>query len=343
MPGRGGACGWAADRIQPCCTVSLVGVHWLPPELTAGPFSVAAARETELPRWRLRDPALHTPTRAVRVAEPASTPEQRARAFVVALPDDVVFSHVTACQLWGLDLPSQLEATTDLDVMRSTTDSQIRRRGCRGHRGLERRSSVSLRGLPVTGLADTWVDLGELVGDGIELEDLVVIGDQVATRLAGRPEAGSSVTAADRGRQNLALALSRRCRPRGKAVLGEALDLVRSPVRSPMETRSRLMFMRAGFPEPLVNQDVFHRDGGWLLEGDLVWEEHRVIGEYQGSDHGSIRRRSHDASRQALAGDEGWRLLEIFAEDVYRPPRRIDCLRRFAAALELDPAQLDLR
>jgi len=102
------------------------------------------------------------------------------------------------------------------------------------------------------------------------------------------------------------------------------------------------MFVRAGFPEPAVNRNVFHRDGGWLLEGDLVWESQRVIGEYQGSDHGSIRRRSHDASRSALAQDEDWRVLEIFAEDVYRPARRIDCLRRFAGALDLDPRTLDI-
>ena len=103
------------------------------------------------------------------------------------------------------------------------------------------------------------------------------------------------------------------------------------------------MFRRAGLPEPAVNRPVFHRDGQWLLEGDFVWEAERVIGEYQGSDHASIRRRSHDASRQALAQDDGWRLLEIYAEDVYRPARRVDCLRRFAAALGLDPSSLDIR
>jgi hypothetical protein len=320
-----------------------MGVSWLPAELADGPFSVTAARADAMPSWRLRDRALHLPTRAVRAVAPPSTPEQRARAFAVALPDDVAFSHVSACQLWGLDLPGQLEATTELDVMRSTRHAQIRRRGCRGHRGLELRSTAVVRGLRVTGLADTWVDLGELAGDGVELEDLVVIGDQVATRLTGRPEVGSTAATADRGRRELAAALSARCRPRGKVVLGEALDLVRSPVRSPMETRARLMFLRAGFPEPAVNRAVFHRDGSWLLEGDLVWEDERVIGEYQGSDHASIRRRSHDASRQALAEDEGWRLLQIFAEDVYRPARRVDCLRRFAAALGLDPARLTIR
>jgi hypothetical protein len=320
-----------------------MGVPWLPPELANGPFSVAQARDSGMPRWRVRDPALHSPTRAVRVAEPPRTPELRARAFAVGLPDDVVFSHVTACQLWGLDLPSHLDAAMDLDVMRSSERSQIRRRGCRGHRGSQVRATTVVRGLRVTGLADTWVDLGELLGGGVELDDLVVIGDQVATRLAGRPDAGSSTAPADRGRDDLASALARRCRPRGKVVLTEALDLVRAPVRSPMETRARLMFGRAGFPEPAVNRAIFHRGGGWLLEGDLVWEAQRVIGEYQGSDHASIRRRSHDASRQALAQDEGWRLLEIYAEDVYRPARRVTCLRRFADALGLDPSQLDLR
>ncbi len=103
------------------------------------------------------------------------------------------------------------------------------------------------------------------------------------------------------------------------------------------------MFVRAGFPEPAVNREVFHRDGSWMLEGDLVWESRRVVGEYQGRDHGSIRRRSYDSARSSLAADEGWRVLEIYAEDVYRPARRVACLTRFAKALDLDPATLFLR
>ena len=83
------------------------------------------------------------------------------------------------------------------------------------------------------------------------------------------------------------------------------------------------MFVRAGFPEPKVNRDVHGRDGQWLLEGDLVWEAQRVVGEYQGRDHASIRQRSYDADRRAVAGDEDWTVLEIYAADVYQPGRRI--------------------
>ena len=252
---------------------------------------------------------------------------------------------MTAAQLWGLSLPASVERQEPLDVMRRTGTPQIRRSGCLGHRGLQRRRTVSLRGLPVTALADTWVDLGEMLDRGLGLDDLVVAGDEVATRLIGpaapgeRPADPAAVAAA---LDALAEALERRVRPRGKKVLQRALDLVRAPVRSPMETRARLMFVRAGFPEPAVNHQVHGRDGQWLLEGDLVWQEQRVVGEYQGRDHGSIQQRSYDADRAAVARDHDWQVLEIFADDVYRRPRRIACLRRFARELGLDPATLTL-
>ena len=259
------------------------------------------------------------------------------------MPDDVAFSHVTAAQLWGLTLPDVLATQVSLDVMRDTRRNRIRRTGCRGHRGLENRAVATRRGLRVTGLADTWVDLGEVLDLGLDVDDLVVAGDEVATRLAGPPEPGSHAPDWTIGPRLMRQALSRRVRPRGRMWLGVALDLVRAPVRSPMETRARLMFVRAGFPEPLVNRDVHGGDGQWLLEGDLVWEEQRVVGEYQGRDHASIRQRSYDAERRAVAGDDDWAVVEIYAADVYQPARRIACLRRFARALDLDPAGLTIR
>jgi hypothetical protein len=275
--------------------------------------------------------------------------EERVRAFALALPDDVAFSHVTAAQLWGLSLPRWLEDRAELDVIRASDCNRIRRVGCTGHRGLEVRGCADVRGLRVTGLADTWVDLAE-VGVAprsrrLTPDDLVVLGDEVATRLLGEPDPGErwgspeSVAAA---RAELGRVLAGRIRPRGKQLLAAALDRVRAPVRSPMETRARLMFARAGFPDPEVNAAVFGPDGHWILEGDLVWRRQRVIGEYQGADHASIKRRSYDTNRGALAYDEDWRVLEIYAEDVYQRHRRIACLRRFARELGLDEDGLDL-
>jgi hypothetical protein len=238
-----------------------------------------------------------------------------------------VFSHVTAAQLWGLPLPADLEAQAELDVMRPTGRGLIERRGCRGHRGAERRATTVVHGVRVTSLADTWVDLGEVVARGLELDDLVVAADAV---LARRP------AGAEEPDRRLHDALASRVRPRHRRMLEAALELARPGVRSPMETRARLMFHRAGFPEPEVNGAIHADDGGWLAEGDLVWRRQRVVGEYQGTVHAGIRNRSRDAHRNGLLDDEGWRVLELYSDDVFSAPRRRATLTRFARALGLE-------
>lgn len=314
---------------------------WIPDELSLRPFTVSEARQVGMPSWRLRGGHLRRPTRGVRTVAPVDGVRQLARAFAAGLPDDVAFSHLTAARLWGMALPETVDSA-GLDVMRTSDRNRIRRAGCHGHRGLESREVLVAQGLRVTAMADTWVDLGEVCDRGLGLDDLIVVGDQVATRLIPAPEPGDVGVRRDEGIRALRAVLDRRVRPRGAVLLREALDLVRAPVRSPMETRARLMFVRARFPEPVVNDPVHGADGHWLLEGDLVWREQRVIGEYQGKDHASIGRRSSDAARASIAEDEDWTVLEIFAADVYRRPRRIACLRRFARALGLDEATLQL-
>lgn len=300
----------------------------LPEAWRTRPFTVGELRDAGLPPSRLRHPALHLPTRSVRSAEPLETVSERAAAFARALPQDIAFSHGTAALLLGIPLPGRFEKAAVLDVMRDSCRTPIRRKLCAGHRGLESREVVEARGLRVVGALDTWCDLGELVARGLTVDDLVVAGDHLVNR-------GLQV-------RDLADVVTRRCRPRGAQSLGEAAALVRSGVRSPMESRARVMFVRAGFPEPEVNADVFDSQGGWLLEGDLVWRKQGVIGEYQGADHAAIKRRSADASRVTSAEAEGYRILEIYAEDVYRGARRRACLTRFARELGLDLAALQI-
>jgi hypothetical protein len=302
----------------------------LPRSLASRPFTVAQGREAGLQLPELRSHRLHAPTHGVRTASVPTTVHQRAAAFAAGMPADAAFSHVSAAQLLNLPLPSELELQVLLDVTRPASMAQVRRAGCRGHRGLERREVMDVDGLRVVGLVDTWCDLGELSAGEMGVDDLVVVGDVVVNRL----EPG--------GHAALRAALDARTRPRGKARLTEALFLVRVGSRSPMETRSRLMFGRAGFPEPALNAAVYDANGGWLLEGDLVWHQHRVIGEYQGADHASRKRRSADSFRIGLAGDEDYTVIEIYAEDIYGRARRRTLLRRFARAMKLDPTTLHM-
>ncbi len=251
------------------------------------------------------------------------------------MPVDRAFSHLTAAALLGLPLPSGLEVVAlegPVHVIAPTSDGQTRRVGCRGHRGLESRRTQTVHGVSVVSAEDTWCDLGEL-GPVLTVDDLVVVGDAVV--------AGVTSGTAD-AQWALRRAVEARVRPRGKRRLLEALDLVRPGVRSPMETRGRLMFLRAGFPEPEVNASITDRHGEWLAEGDLVWREQRVVGEYQGAHHASRRRRSLDASRRGGLEEEGWQVVELWAEDVFVGGRRTAVLLRTAHVLGLDAGALTI-
>lgn len=323
-----------------------MGRDWRPEVLGAGPVALDAL--VGLPAYRLRAPHLQRPTRGVRSLARPETADEWISAMAPVLPVDGALSHGSACRVWDLPLPDAVAQDWTVDLM-SVGETRVRRHGCRGHRGLETRSVELVRGLPVVGLADTWCDMGELVGSGVDVDDLVVLGDAVVARLDGRggphhglPQREQRLRRSSPGLAELRTTLEGRVRPRGAVSLRRALDLVVPGVRSPMETRARVMFVRAGFPEPLANVPITRPDGSWLLEGDLVWWPQQVVGEYQGKDHAGIDRRSRDSARAADAGECGWTVLEIFAADVYRPPRRRQTLSRFAAALDLDPAALTI-
>lgn len=313
----------------------------LPDDLAARPFSITEARLLGVPARELRNKKLHALTRGSRVKDEPTTLTARALAYLVALRGPAALSHISAALVWGLPLPRVIERQSDLDVMCGGRSGPVRRSGCIGHRGLERRHVVQHpSGVAVTSLADTWVDLGEVLERGLGLDDLVVAGDVAARLLDKSTEAGNGVML-------MRATLDARVRPRGKVMLSHALDLVSPRAKSPMETRARLMFQRGGLPTPELNVAVEFEDAGgsgagWMLEGDFVWRDQRVIGEYQGKHHRGIGQRAVDVARRHLAEDEGWTFVEIFAGDVYTRPKRIAMLRRLGRALGVPGSDLDL-
>lgn len=313
-------------------------------ELASGPFSTARARELGLPKMRVHRSDLVHPTHGVHSLTEPVTLAERAAAYAVGMPSARAFSHVTAALLLGLPLPVRLEAeapSAGLHVMAPTTDGRVERAGCVGHRGLESRMTTTVQGVEVVCAADTWCDLGELRRGTLGVDDLVVAGDAAAALIDARSGVrvrSGSVTSP--GVRALHEALHSRVRPRGKVMLAEALTLVRPRVASPMETRSRLMFVRAGFPEPEVNGVVVDEAGEFVAEADLLWRSRRVVAEYQGAPHAEIRRRSGDEVRRRRLEALGHTVREIFSEDVHRTPRRVETLLFVARALDLDPATL---
>ncbi len=310
------------------------------PEPLAPYFTVTDGRAAGLSGRQLRRPFLNSPTRGVWAVQPPRDLAALATAVSLALPATTAFSHLTAARLHGLPLSYAMEEDIRLHVIGPIDQPQVRRHGLVGHRILHQRAVTDVSGLRAVDLADTWVDLGELVGPGkpVGLDDLIVIGDACATRLKSvRP---------------LRRALAKRVRPRGKRTLLEALESIRVGSWSPRETVCRLMFVRAGLVEPLLNEPIYASWNPTLLlgYGDLVWRIGtpdgrviKVIGEYQGAEfHSSEAQRGRDEARSVLFEQDGWVVLEIWNADVCTTEARQSTVRRFARELEVDEDALTL-
>ncbi|MDQ2757668.1 MAG: hypothetical protein M3Y71_14090 [Actinomycetota bacterium] len=283
----------------------------LPPVLRGEAFTILGGTVGGVSKSRMLRDDLARPTYGVRRDGPPSTLTELATATALALPPDVAFSHATAAGLLNLPLPSEVGAP--LHVMRTSGRNRIRRAGCVGHLGLERRELLIQSGLTLVSPADTWADLADL-----PLDDLVVLGDAIASRGASTDPLVKAV--ARRGR------VPHRSR--------SALSLVRVGSASPMESRSRLVFIRAGLPEPELNAAVTDDGDEWIATGDFVWRRRRVMAEYQGEYHfADFDQGDRDITRRLLAQDHDWRYVEITKRDIFETVRRRAMIQRLRRLL----------
>jgi len=297
----------------------------LPPELSRRPFTVAQAHALGLTEGRLRHRSLSSPAHGVHQAgiDPHGAGlTQRAEATLLVLPGSA-FSHLTAARLLGLPVPHRWVATEPLDVMSLTTAPTIRRAGCSGHRGLESRRVMARKGLRIVGPEDTWCDLAAT--RAVDLDGLIVLGDAVVHYRRGIPYA------------QLARAVSRRRGGRGSRLMAEALPQLRPRNNSPMETRTRLFFLRGGLPEPELNVVINDRESGqWLSDSDFVWREQRVVAEFDGDHHRTDRQQWHnDVARRENLEDDGWAFVQLTYASVMVYPRNQATLHRLRRLLGL--------
>lgn len=321
----------------------------------AGPaFKARDAAEAGQSRRALSGRRLVIPTPSVRSPTPLRNLHERAAAYTLALPDDVVFSHLTAARAHGLPLPRHLDRPEDpVDLMRATSKAPIERAGCCSHRGLERRTAVRVGGLRVTDVADTWCDIMEKHHARLSLGDAVMLGDAAVERLlptrrepvelhpTAHPESSQWWDdPANRGLRLLRDGVRGRRRWRGSALATTALTMIRPRVWSPMETHSRLVVVGGGIREPRLNATVRFPDGGFLMVGDLVWDEEAVVGEYNGATHEEERSRQDDNSKRLLLEDQGWWwLLELYKRDILTASGRHRLIQRLRRGLAGDRPQ----
>ncbi len=90
-----------------------------------------------------------------------------------------------------------------------------------------------------------------------------------------------------------------------------------------METRLRLLILRAGLPPPEVQwvvQDPATHTAFWL---DLAWPELKIGIEYEGGLHTEPGRVLRDIARHTRLVDLGWQVYRYTKREVYGDRARI--------------------
>lgn len=295
----------------------------LPDPLGRQPFAVRDALDRGVTRDRLRSSDLQRYFHGTRsVGLDLSRLADRCLAYLPRMAPGNAFSHHTAAELFGFPLPL---GALDPDRLHVSAPSPARApggKGISGHRAtLLPHEIVEVAGLPVVSPALAWCQLTESLGvdDAVAVADWVVTGNPYLKRL---PLAGLD--------DLVAVTAVRAGGPGHRTRVG-ALPLVREGALSRPETFVRLLAVRAGLPEPLVNVECYADDGSRLGMPDLAWPEYRVAGQYEGDHHRSKQQFRGDLRRDERFLDHDWKVVKVSADDLFVRP--VELAQRFARRL----------
>jgi very-short-patch-repair endonuclease len=281
-------------------------VH-LPVTLASAPFITREADLAGVTRERLRSGDVRHPFHGVNSTREATDLRGRCEAFLPLLRPGDAFSHSTAAALVGAPLPRTRD--TRVHVTTFGGENRFRRQGVIGHRATDVPIAMHL-GIPIVEPAHAWVQLATILTH----DDLVAVGDYLVTpdRHRGAP-AIASIDA-------LRAAIPERARGAGRA--RRALADVRVGPESRMETLLRLLLVRSGLPEPLVNPEL--PIGDVVLHPDLLYPQWRIALEYEGDLHRTdpVQWR-RDIWRRELFEEAGWRVIRVHRDDLLAAPERL--------------------
>ncbi|BDZ47005.1 DUF559 domain-containing protein [Naasia aerilata] len=296
----------------------------LPQPLDLGPFSVAEARRAGVRRGRLYRSDLARPFHGVRaISESQHDVRARCDAYLPRLRSGQFFSHTTSAALHGLPLPQRLGEDPTVHVSVLAPGRAVRVAGAKGHQLIPRAGLIRLLdGMPVASPVETWCQLATM----LTVDELIEVGDALLSKgTARRDEAAAAMSAAVQ-------LDDRPCIGR----LRDSWAEVRPGVRSPGETRLRLLLVRAGLPEPSLNERIYDRNGAFVAECDLVYRRARLVIEYEGDYHRTdVRTFRNDIVRRERLEDEAWTTVRVTADDLAQRPA--ETVSRIASRLASGP------
>jgi very-short-patch-repair endonuclease len=266
-------------------------------------------------KGRLRARDLQHPFVGVRTSGEPSTVRELALAYAAILADGEFFSHVTAAVLLGMWLPLALERRMTLDLSVRKPLRAPRDRRVQGHHLIDRPGLVTVvDGLPVSSPWETWAQLARF----LSVTDLVVAGEALLAK--DRPDRHRML-------ERLLEVAADPARPFHRR-LERAAQLLRIDSRSAGETRFRLLLIRNAFREPRINLRIHDVAGEFIGEGDLVYEEEKVLIDYEGDGHREKRQFRKDIGRVEDFTDHGWRVIRATGDDLNAPARKLAIIRR---------------
>jgi very-short-patch-repair endonuclease len=210
-------------------------------------------------------------------------------AAVLAIGDLALASHVTAAALWEIR-----QSTTTTHHVTTEGDQRSRERLIVHHAPIHPDDRSTHNGVPVTSLARTLVDLGDVV-PAVQVRNAFVRAEQL--RLIDM----TSIDAA------LARASARRRGPRILRELLRGYDPRWERTRSDLELAMLDLLAARGLPEPDVNAWI---DDRFMV--DFLWLDHGLIIETDGAaTHATASARRADARRDHALTGLGYRVLRI--------------------------------
>lgn len=309
------------------CDGRMVRRSELPHSLRDAPFAVSAALASGVGASRLRAKDLMIPTRGARAhvvpandEEDEKRPEtaanrlerldrelrERAQEIATVLTPEQFFSHETGLGLVGVPLPFTRDAARSIHVSARHPAPKPRRKGVTGHR-LQTREPSRWRagGLPIEHPARMWRQAAE----HWDLDDLIIAADRLV--LPRR-----SLLTMDELRREVLEGGNRR-----RGLLSHALDEARAGAETAEETRLRLLLVRAGLPEPVLNFELFHA-GRFVARLDLAFPRYRVAVEHDGRVHAEDSAQfAKDADRWDDIRATSWHHVRVLSHHMRPDPQ----------------------
>lgn len=288
-------------------------------------FTAAEARAAGWTDAELRSEGIERPFHGVR-SLPAFDPEglstedvhrRRVRAFGLVAGRQEFISHVSAGVVWGLPLPPGL-LRPDIDVSVWLPQRSPRGRGVRGHAVEPRLVRVVEHpdlGIRIASPASTWAMLAAFIRDP---HDLIAVADALV-RAPQHPDDPPAL--ATIAQLEAAVAAGRRV---GIGALRAALPRVRVGASSRPETRTRLLLVDAGLPEPVLAHEVRDSRGRFVARLDLAYPQWRIAIEYEGEHHLTDSAQwTRDIHRYERLAAEGWTVIRVTRHDLFDAPATV--------------------